>query len=208
MINREDMLELSRRMTPARSSISRAAGAYYDEEGYVDGTFNIHFSKLSAGERSKNLKMAKTILLSKTNENLTEHTISRNARKLGSLWQLLDGILESELKNDAFLDILYELVGENLPEGEPLACTIYFGQYDVPVKGTDKEWLEGSEEVYTYLLCTVSPQEEQYEAGIPEFGFLYPVFKQRTEDRNYINIFEAEHERYKCLSSWIREAAK
>ena len=47
MIHREDMLELTRRMTSARSSISRIAGAYYDEEGYIDGTFNTHFLKLS-----------------------------------------------------------------------------------------------------------------------------------------------------------------
>ena len=47
MINREDMLELTRRMTPARSSVGRIAGAYFDEEGYVDGTFNTHFLKLS-----------------------------------------------------------------------------------------------------------------------------------------------------------------
>lgn len=31
MINREDMLELTRRMTPARSSVVRIAGAYFDE---------------------------------------------------------------------------------------------------------------------------------------------------------------------------------
>ena len=35
MINREDMLELTRRMTPARASVGRIAGAYFDEEGYV-----------------------------------------------------------------------------------------------------------------------------------------------------------------------------
>lgn len=45
MINRDDMLELTRRMTPARASIDRIAGAYFDEEGYVDGTFNTHFLK-------------------------------------------------------------------------------------------------------------------------------------------------------------------
>ena len=68
MINREDMLELSRRMTPARASVARIAGAYFDEEGYVDGTFNTHFLKLSAAERSRNLNLAKTLLLAKTNE--------------------------------------------------------------------------------------------------------------------------------------------
>ena len=41
MINREDMLELTRRMTPSRNHMVRLAGAYMDEEGYIDGTFNI-----------------------------------------------------------------------------------------------------------------------------------------------------------------------
>ena len=50
MINREDMLELTRRMTPSRNCFARIAGAYMDAEGFEDGTFNIHFGKLSAAE--------------------------------------------------------------------------------------------------------------------------------------------------------------
>ena len=42
-INREDMLELTRRMTLKRNCFDRIAGAYLDEEGFVDGTFNKHF---------------------------------------------------------------------------------------------------------------------------------------------------------------------
>ena len=86
------MLELTRRMTPARSSVTRVAGAYFDEEGYVDGTFNTHFLKLSASERTKNLNLAKTLLISKTNEQLKDYKIPVSARKQGSIWQLLDGI--------------------------------------------------------------------------------------------------------------------
>ena len=69
MINRDDMLELTRRMTPARASVGRIAGAYFDEEGYVDGTFNTNFLKLSASERTRNLNMAKTVLIAKTDMN-------------------------------------------------------------------------------------------------------------------------------------------
>lgn len=199
MINREDMLELTRRMTPARSSISRVAGAYFDEEGYIDGTFNTHFLKLSKVEQTKNLNHAKKILLSKTNVQLKDYLISTRERKPGSIWQLLDGIKESELKNDAFLDILYELIGEKLCLGYPCACYLYFGQYDVPVKGSDKEWMEGSEEVYTYLLCTLSPMEGEYEAGVPEFGFLYPAFRERTTNLEYINVFEEMPGKYEEL---------
>lgn len=39
------------------------------------------------------------------------------------------------------------------------------------MKGTDKEWQEGSEEVYNYLLCAVGPLEGEYEPGLPEAGF-------------------------------------
>ena len=191
MINREDMLELTRRMTPARSSVARIAGAYYDEEGYVDGTFNTHFLNLSAAERTKNLNMAKTVLISKTNEQLKEYKIPADERKSGSICQLLDGIRESELKNDAFLDILYELIAEKFHPGYPFSCFLLFGQYDVPVKGSDKEWMEGSEEVYTYLLCCISPLVGEYEPGKPKCGFLYPAFRSRTTNDEYINIFKA-----------------
>lgn len=148
MIKREEMLELTRRMTPARSSVQRIAGAYFDEEGYVDGTFNTHFLKLSQAERAKNLNLAKTILLSKTNEQLKEFKISAEKRKPGSIWQMLDGIRESGLKNDALLDVLYELIGEQFHPGHSFACFLFFGQYDVPVKGSDQEWQEGSEDIF------------------------------------------------------------
>ena len=190
MIQRGDMLELTRRMTPARSSVQRIAGAYFDEEGYVDGTFNTHFLKLSSSDREKNLNMAKTILLSKTNEQLVEYKIPASERKQGSIWQMLDAIRESELKNDALLDVLYELIGERFHPGYAFAYYLFFGQYDVPVKGSDQEWLEGSEEVYTYLLCTVSPLKGEYEPGKPVSGFLYPAFRHRSADRDYINIFQ------------------
>ena len=201
MIHREDMLELTRRMTSARSSISRIAGAYYDEEGYIDGTFNTHFLKLSEAERKINLELAKTVLLSETNAQLKDYKISQTVRKQGSIWQLLDGILQSELKNDALLDTFYDLVGEQLKSSKSMACYLFFGQYDIPVKGRDREWMEGSEEVYTYLLCTISPLTGEYEPGKPEFGFLYPAFRQRTEDNGYINIFEEDAEKYMILEA-------
>ena len=53
-IDREDMLELTRRMTVSRNCFSRIAGAYMDEEGYIDGTFHTNFLKLSASDRARN----------------------------------------------------------------------------------------------------------------------------------------------------------
>ena len=204
MIRREDMLELTRRMTPSRASIGQIAGAYLDEEGYVDGTSNKNFLRLSAAERSRNLGLAKEILISRTNEQLKGYRIPDAARKPGSVWQLLDGIKESGLKNDALLDIFYEVLGEKYHPGYPYACFFFHGRYDVPVKGTDGEWLEGSEEVYEYMICMLSPLSGEYEPGQPEFGFLYPAFRNRYGEREYINLFESRPEReHSELKAWL-----
>ena len=61
MINREDMLELTRRMTPDRTCFNRVAGAYMTAEGQIDDTFNIHFLKLSGAEMKRNLELAKAV---------------------------------------------------------------------------------------------------------------------------------------------------
>ena len=66
MLTREDMLELTRRMTPARTCFDRVAGSYRDEDGIEDGSFNIHFLKLTDKEKADNLKIAKAILLAPT----------------------------------------------------------------------------------------------------------------------------------------------
>ena len=97
------------------------------------------------------------------------------------------------------------MIGEKIEVRYPVVCYLYFGQYDVPVKGSDREWIEGSEEVYTYLLCTISPLEGEYEPGKPEFGFLYPVFRDRTSNEEYINIFEAQSGKYKKLIQWLMQ---
>lgn len=204
MINREDMLELTRRMTPARSSVGRVAGAYFDEEGDVDGTFNINFLKLTPPERAKNLGMAKAVLFSETNSQLKEYRIPAALRGPGSLWQLLDGVKESEMKNDAYLDLFYEIMGEKFRPGYPYACFMFHGRYDVPVKGTDREWMEGSEEVYEYMVCAVSPLIGDCEPGAPEFGFLYPAFRGRSGDKDYVNLFEnAPGRPHRELTAWL-----
>ena len=107
-INREDMMELTRRMTLSRNCFSRLAGAYMDEEGFIDGTFHTHFLKLSKAEQEKNLKLAKAIPFAKTNEQLKSHSIGSSSE----FRKLLLALRECELKNDALLYNLYEYIGE------------------------------------------------------------------------------------------------
>lgn len=191
-IYREDMLELTRRMTLKRNCFDRIAGAYLDEEGFVDGTFNKHFQKLTLKDQQANLDIAKAIPFSDTNVQLKEYVFEEADRKPGSMWQLLMALKECGLKNDAMLDIFYEEFGSKYRLES--SCAIYFfhGSYDIPLKANDKESLWDSEEVYQFLICAVCPVNGDYEPGKPECGFLFPAFKDRSSDIYRIDVFRAD----------------
>lgn len=191
-IDREDMLELTRRMTPARNCFNRIAGAYMDEEGFIDGSFNTHFLKLSPAEKEKQLAIAKTIPFSKTNEQLKGYRIDSRLRKPGSIWHLLMALRDCELKNDALLYSLYEYIGERYSVDKPYTIEVFCGNYDVPTKGSDKENQWESEEVYRFLVVAICPTVGDYEAGIPEAGFLFPAFANRSTDLDGVNLFEQD----------------
>lgn len=194
MINREDMLELTRRMTPSRSCFDRIAGAYINDMGEVDESFNIHFGKLSASEKTRNLELAKAVPFSKTNVQLKEYSFPEALKGKDSMWQLLEAIQQCGLKNDALMEILYEQIADGYPVDYDFAVFVFHGVYDVPLKGKDKESLWESEEVYDFIICTVSPMREEYEPAEPVFGFLYPAFSDRSADKDKIDIFHADAE--------------
>ena len=191
-INREDMLELTRRMTLKRNCFDRIAGAYMDEEGFVDGTFNKHFLRLSAKDQQINLNIAKAIPFSETNVQLREYTFEESDRRPGSIWQLLMALKECELKNDAMLDVFYEEFGGRYHADGSYAVYFFHGSYDVPLKAHDKESLWESEEVYQFLICAVCPVSDDYEPSEPECGFLFPAFKDRSSDTERIDIYVAD----------------
>ena len=192
MINREDMLELTRRMTVKRTSMTRIAGSYMDEDGFIDGTFNTNFLKLSIRDKEKNLAIAKTIPYAATNTELKQYKFSKESMKTGGIWQLLMGIKTSGLKNDALLETFYELVGESYETDHDYALYVFHDCYDVPVKAADHERMWESEEVFEYIICAICPVSGDYEPGKPECGFLFPAFTDRSEDRNHVNVFQAE----------------
>lgn len=195
MINREDMLELTRRMTFSRTSFTRIAGCYVDRDGDFDGSFNINFLKLSASERTKKLKLAKEIPFAATNVNLRKYEYTQSARKPGSMWQLLMAMNECGLKNDALMDTFYDVVMEHYRADREYAILVFHDRYDIPAKGSDRERQWESEEVFEYMICAVCPLSGKYEPDKPVCGFLFPAFTDRSGDLNHIDVFQADADR-------------
>ena len=192
MINRDDMLELTRRMTLSRTSFTRIAGCYVDRDGDFDGSFNINFLKLSASERTKKLKLAKEIPFAATNVNLKKYEYPQGVRKPGSMWQLLMAMNECGLKNDALMDTFYDVIMEHYLAEREYAILVFHDRYDIPAKGSDKERQWESEEVFEYMICAVCPLSGEYEPDKPVCGFLFPAFTDRSGDLNHIDVFQAD----------------
>ena len=108
MIDREDMLALTRRMTVKRTSMTRIAGGYMDSDGCIDGTFNIAFLKLSPADREKNLQIAKKVPFAETNQNLQEYKfLQENMHTIIGL-----------LKRDCGISFMYKIaVADELESG-------------------------------------------------------------------------------------------
>lgn len=191
-IDREDMLALTRRMTLARTSITRIAGSYMDAKGYIDGTFNTNFLKLSPAEKGKKLSIAKEIPFSSTNQKLKRYKFPEDSVKPGSMRQLLIGIKSCGLKNDALLETFYELIGESYQADHDYAVFVFHDRYDIPAKAADHERLGESEDLFEYIICAICPLIEDYEPGKPECGFLFPAYSDRCAVLNHIDVFQAD----------------
>lgn len=199
MINREDMLELTRRMTLSRTSITRIAGCYTDAAGEFDGSFNTNFLKLSPPERARNLEIAKAVPFAKTNEELRLYRFAGSNADTAGMRRLLTAIKECGLKNDALMDTFYDLVMERYHSSREYAVFVFHDRYDVPVKASDKERLWESEEVFEYVICAVCPLIGEYEPGMPECGFLYPAFTDRSADPDHIAVFDPQRRHREIL---------
>lgn len=188
-INREDMMELTRRMTVKRTSFTRIAGAYIDADGEIDGTFNTSFLSLTPAERAKNIEIAKAIPFSETNRELKRHRFKESSRP-GSMGQFLSAMKSCGLKNDALMETFYEVFAERYESEHDYAVFVFHDRYDIPSKASDHERLWESENIFEYIICAVCPLAGDYEPGTPRCGFIYPAFSDGGAALNLIDIFQ------------------
>ncbi|MCR4993451.1 MAG: DUF4317 domain-containing protein [Lachnospiraceae bacterium] len=192
MLNRNDMMELTRRMNLSRNCFFRIAGSYRDKEGYDDGSFNTAFLKLDQKDKIKNIEIAKAVVFADTNTELKEYDITGRDGNCAEFKNMLESLRQCGLKNDALLDVFYDIMSEKYvkefkPEND-FGIFMFYGSYDIKIKGADKEYMDDSEEVYSLLICAICPVYENYDPGLPDYGFLYPSFKDRSMDAEHIAV--------------------
>lgn len=200
-MTKKDILELKRRMKKEACTFTKLCGCYVDGNKNIILKINETFLNLKDEEFFKYLDIAKKALSGTIGNNLLELEFAPVGEGKDSMQSFLLGMRDSKLKNEALLDRLYEKIIEKYDYTGNYLILLFHDAYDVVIKTSDNNKLDESEEVYDYVLCAVCPVElskaalgyredenrigarmRDWVVGMPEVGFLYPAFTDRSTD--------------------------
>lgn len=200
-MNKKDIMEIKRRFKKDGCTFTRMCGCYVDAEKNKIVNFGQTFLNLEDEEFYKYLEIAKKTLSGTVGNNLLTLDIPVEEEGAGGRQQFLMGLRESRLKNDDLVDRFYDMVISNYDYTGNYLILVFHDAYDVMTKTTDNNKLDESEEVYEYLLCAIcpvslskpglgyradenriGPRIRDWVVGIPDTGFLFPAFHDRSSD--------------------------
>ncbi len=200
-MNKKDILELKRRLKKGECTFTKMRGCYVDSHKEIIVNINETFLNLADDEFFKYLDIAKKVLSGTVGNNLLELGFEPGEELSGGKQNFLLGLRDSELKNDALADRLFELIIDNYDYDGNYLILLFNDAYDVIVKTNDNNKLDESEEVYKYIICAICPveltkaalgyREDEHRIGsrirdwvvsMPENGFVFPAFTDRSSD--------------------------
>ena len=133
----------------------------------------------------------------------------------GGTQEFLLRLRNSQLKNDALIEEFYDKIIEHYDCAEHYYIILVHGVYDIPGKSSDgQELFDTSEEIYEHLLCCICPVNlskaglcynaetnhiedriRDWIVEMPELGFLFPVFHDRSSDIHGILYYSKNAEK-------------
>ena len=203
-MNQKEVSELRRRWKKDKNAVSRIYGCFVNGNKEIVSDLDESLGTMPEEEAEKYLSLLKKSLSGTLGKNLIDIVFSTQQVMDSEEHKLLSALRSRALKDGQARTDFYQKVINSLDMGESsylllLACDCY----DVPRRGKD-DISDGSEDVFTYILCCVCPvklgkaelnyfpgdNEFHYTAGQvvapPELGFLFPAFDGRTA-----NIYNA-----------------
>lgn len=206
-MQKKDILELKRRLKKGECTFTKMRGCYVDSQKNILLHINETFLNLEEEEFYKYLEIAKKALSGTIGNNLLELSFLREEEGVEAQKFFL-GLRDSGLKSDGLLDVLYDRIIKEYDYAGNYLILLFHDAYDVITKTTDNNKLDESEEVYEYVLCAICPVEltkaglgyhkeqniiapriRDWVVSVPESGFLFPAFSDRSSDVNAMGYF-------------------
>ena len=190
--------------------IYRLTGCYVNGEKQKVKTFSEHFYDIPEEEMHKYLEVFRKTLSGTPGKNLLDMSFVDQSEDESSMGKsLLKKMLRSKLEDNLALDTFYDMVIENYNYVGNYLILLIFQSYDVPGITTDGVELDdASEEIYSYILCSICPMKltkpglgfdddlgeihtlkQLFAVELPENGFLYPAFNDRSTDDTELLYF-------------------
>lgn len=201
-MTKQEIAEIKKLLTPKKCSITRICGCYVDGEKNKKTEIAQSFLALPDEEMFKYFEILRKALSGTVGKNLVTLEFPLASEEAGGTQEFLLRLRESKLKDEALLDEYYDKIINTYEYVGNYLILVIHDAYDVPGKTMDGiEMEDASDEVYEYLLTCICPVElskpglsynaventfqnriRDWVVSLPETGFLFPAFNDRTSD--------------------------
>ena len=214
-MNKKEVNEIKKQFSPSNCAITRICGCYVNHEKEKKALLKESFLSLSEDENFKYFAIFKKALSGTMGKHLLNMEFPREQEQEGGTQAFLMELLNSKLMDDDLLSVFYDNVIEHYDYPENYYIILIHGVYDIPGKATDGSILEdASENVYEHILCCICPVKlskdglhyntetnvieeriRDWLVEMPENGFLFPAFSDRTSDIHNLLYFAKNPEK-------------
>ena len=210
-MDKKSINELRRRLKKDGCTFTKMCGCYIDDNKDKVTNLDEIFLNLEDEEYFKYLEIAKKVLSTNVGNNILELNFPLEEEKPGGHQQFLLGLKKSGLKDQGLLDAFYDMVIEKYNSLGNYLILLFHDVYDVMTKTTDNNKLDESEEVYEYIICAICPMvlskpglgynkdknkistlNREWFVGMPETGFVFPAFIDRSSDIHSVLMYTAD----------------
>ena len=210
-MDKKSINELRRRLKKDGCTFTKICGCYIDYNKNKVTNLDEIFLNLEDEEYFKYLEIAKKVLSTNVGNNILELNFPLEEEKPGGHQQFLLGLKKSGLKDQGLLDTFYDMVIEKYNSLGNYLILLFHDVYDVMTKTTDNNKLDESEEVYEYIICAICPMvlskpglgynkdknkistlNREWFVGMPETGFVFPAFIDRSSDIHSVLMYTAD----------------
>ena len=201
-MNKKEISEIKRLFTPSGCSISRICGCYVDGEKNKKTEIKEAFLSLPEEDMFKYFEILRKSLSGTIGKNLITLDFPLETEKEGGTQEFLLRLRNSRLQDDELLDSFYDRVIDIYEYTGNYLILLIHDAYDIPGRTSDGLDMEdASDEVYSYILCCICPVDlskpglsynelqntfqnrtRDWVVGMPDLGFLFPAFHDRSTD--------------------------
>ena len=157
-MNQKELNELRRRWKPDKNAINRIYGCFVNSNKETITDLDESLGMMTQEEAEKYLSLLKKALSGALGKNLIDIVFSTQQVMTGEEHRMLMELRTSGAKDARVRQAFYQKVIQSLDMGESnYLLLLASDSYDVPRRNRDALRAEGSDEVFSYILCAVSP---------------------------------------------------